>query len=433
MPSLARIGLRDVTRWVLILPLVLVGLMTTPARATANAWQNASSSVALSNCFGGSGNVRSEVGWWTSVGANGLPNGAFPRTGSLFFAHVVVSVNGNPCAGGVASVVELQLPTGVALAVSGAQPVHCFLTTPLGTTDVTGAPSAACPRDPRRGTASTLDIALGTRAVPSYSSLAIEVPVRAMAPLDGLSGGSTLEASSRTDWGVATPSLRIWVPLAAVTISYPAPAATSITPTSAHLAGRVASHGTNGPASIDLGPTTAYGQSKHAYDVSGTADAYDVWEDFAGLRPGTRYHWRLRYETGGTSFAGADQTFTTPIPADRIAPRLTALSISPARFSAGKLVSIRVRASEPVTLVFSVQRAAAHGRWSTVRGSFTATGQSGANRLRFTGRIGGRLLAPGRYRLVAIARDRAANRSAIARAGFTIAAAASRRAGPRSG
>ena len=269
--------------------------------------------------------------------------------------------------------------------------------------------------------------------MPSYSSLAIEVPVRAIAPLDGLAAESTLQAYSRTDWGAATPSLRIWVPVAAVTISYPAPAATSITPTSAHLAGRVASHGTNGPAYLELGSTTAYGQSKHAYDVAGTADAYDVWEDFTGLRPGTRYHWRLRYETGGTSFAGADQTFTTPIPADRTPPRLTALSISPARFSAGRLVSIRVRASEPVTLVFSVQRAAAHGRWATVRGSFTATGHAGANRLRFTGRVGGRLLTPARYRLVAIARDRAANLSAVVRAGFTIAAATTPRARLRSG
>ena len=120
------------------------------------------------------------------------------------------------------------------------------------------------------------------------------------------------------------------------------------------------------------------------------------------------------------SFAGADQTFTTPMLVDRTPPGLTALSISPARFSARRLVSIRVRASESVTIEFSVQRAAAHGRWATARGTFTAAGHTGANQLRFTGRIGGRLLTPGRYRLVAVARDRAGNRSAALRTGFTI-------------
>jgi hypothetical protein len=39
--------------------------------------------------------------------------------------------------------------------------------------------------------------------------------------------------------------------------------------------------------------------------------------------------------------------------------------------------------------------------WSAVAGSFRITGTRGAHRLTFTGRIGGRTLDPGRYRLVA--------------------------------
>jgi hypothetical protein len=57
MPSLVPIGLRYVTRGAVILAFVLVAMMTvttTGARATTNAWQNASSSVGLTNCFGGS-------------------------------------------------------------------------------------------------------------------------------------------------------------------------------------------------------------------------------------------------------------------------------------------------------------------------------------------------------------------------------------------
>ena len=40
-------------------------------------------------------------------------------------------------------------------------------------------------------------------------------------------------------------------------------------------------------------------------------------------------------------------------------------------------------------------------RYSTLRGSFTLKGKAGANSFRFTGRIAGRRLRPGRYRLVA--------------------------------
>ena len=40
-------------------------------------------------------------------------------------------------------------------------------------------------------------------------------------------------------------------------------------------------------------------------------------------------------------------------------------------------------------------------RFLRVRGSFVHAGRVGANALRFSGRLGGRTLAPGRYRLVA--------------------------------
>jgi hypothetical protein len=40
-------------------------------------------------------------------------------------------------------------------------------------------------------------------------------------------------------------------------------------------------------------------------------------------------------------------------------------------------------------------------RYSTVRGSFTLQGNAGVNRFRFTGRLAGRKLRPGSYRLVA--------------------------------
>ena len=46
-----------------------------------------------------------------------------------------------------------------------------------------------------------------------------------------------------------------------------------------------------------------------------------------------------------------------------------------------------------------------------VAGSFVRSGKNGLNRFRFTGRLRGRKLARGRYRLVAATRDAAGNRS----------------------
>ncbi len=59
-------------------------------------------------------------------------------------------------------------------------------------------------------------------------------------------------------------------------------------------------------------------------------------------------------------------------------------------------------------------------RYVRVRGSFKHTDGAGANSLRFTGRVGGRRLRPGRYRLVARATDLAGNKSAAKTKRFRI-------------
>jgi hypothetical protein len=55
-----------------------------------------------------------------------------------------------------------------------------------------------------------------------------------------------------------------------------------------------------------------------------------------------------------------------------------------------------------------------------VRGSFTIAAKAGKNRFKFRGRIGGRKLKPGRYRLNSRATDKAGNRSPIKRKRFRI-------------
>jgi hypothetical protein len=100
---------------------------------------------------------------------------------------------------------------------------------------------------------------------------------------------------------------------------------------------------------------------------------------------------------------------------------------------------VSLHLDEQATVTFTVQRAAHGSRvrgrcrvvahaaarppcaiWRTVRGSFHAPGKRGLNRLRFSGRLNHRALAPGRYRLVARARDSAGRMSAPVSVQFSI-------------
>jgi uncharacterized delta-60 repeat protein len=113
--------------------------------------------------------------------------------------------------------------------------------------------------------------------------------------------------------------------------------------------------------------------------------------------------------------------------ADGVAPRLTELRLRPRRARAatrgpavsakpvGPGVQVSFRLSERAQVQLTIRRRARD------IGSVTAQGKAGANRLRLTGRLRGRRLRPGRHLLVAVARDRAGNRSTPAEAGFEIA------------
>jgi hypothetical protein len=102
---------------------------------------------------------------------------------------------------------------------------------------------------------------------------------------------------------------------------------------------------------------------------------------------------------------------------------------------------VRYRLSEPASVRFTVEKPrpgrrvgrrcvvptrANRTRPRCIRhvtvGGFTHTGRAGANSFRFTGRVGGRKLAPGTYRLVAVPTDAARNRGAAVRRTFRIIA-----------
>jgi predicted outer membrane repeat protein len=108
-------------------------------------------------------------------------------------------------------------------------------------------------------------------------------------------------------------------------------------------------------------------------------------------------------------------------PATQMVPRITRLSIAPKVLRTGRRAKrrsarVRYRLNVAAKVRFRVERRTKGRRWVRVRGSFTRTGNRGANSLRFRARIGGRVLVPARYRLVATPRGGRASRT-----GFRVA------------
>lgn len=130
--------------------------------------------------------------------------------------------------------------------------------------------------------------------------------------------------------------------------------------------------------------------------------------------------------------------------ADMIAPVLTKLVLRPATFARGSKDGTRVsfHLSEAATVRLSAlhleighragagcargaPRRGGHQLacrlYASVRGTIGRSGDSGTNFVKFEGRMGGRWLTPGRYKLLATATDRAGNTAAkVAVTKFTI-------------
>ena len=119
---------------------------------------------------------------------------------------------------------------------------------------------------------------------------------------------------------------------------------------------------------------------------------------------------------------------------DTTAPSLTGFALSRAAFTAASRgasarpatkhrarvgTKVRYTVSEDATVRFGVERRRA-GRIVRLRGGFNRSAKRGQNRFKFTGRLSGRKLKPGRYYLVARARDGSGNQAAVKRVKFKI-------------
>lgn len=107
------------------------------------------------------------------------------------------------------------------------------------------------------------------------------------------------------------------------------------------------------------------------------------------------------------------------------APVASLLTTTPSAFRAGARRGTRVSYAldESATVKFTVKRAVRRRnrtRYVALPGSFADSGTVGGNTLRFRGRLSGKRLKPGRYRLLATPTDSAGNVGRVARTAFRI-------------
>jgi PKD domain len=156
----------------------------------------------------------------------------------------------------------------------------------------------------------------------------------------------------------------------------------------------------------NYGPVIAYGYRWVRCDRFGgkcTPIAGAIAQTYT-LRPADLGH-RIRVRETAATVAGAGAAPFTVSAATAVVkalPKLSGLSLSPAAFRAARLGTVvKYRLVSAASVRFTIQRVAVGRRLVTVRGSFTITGRAGNNSFRFIGRVNGRALAPGNYRLVA--------------------------------
>ncbi|HMJ36966.1 MAG TPA: choice-of-anchor Q domain-containing protein [Baekduia sp.] len=235
-------------------------------------------------------------------------------------------------------------------------------------------------------------------------------------------------------------------------------AASAVTMVSADVSGTATNPDAAGAtASFQYGSTTAYGLATATQPVAPAAAAAPFAGRIVALAPATTYHFRLVMTNAAGTAVGADQTFVTPAgptapspPVLVALPVLSGLSLSPTSFRASASAktitkragtTVKYKLTRAARVRFTVERATkgrrVHGtcaaakrsnagkpacvRYVTVAGSLTRASTAGANRFRFAGRLGGRALPAGGYRLRAVATDLGGRRSVAKLVRFRIA------------
>ncbi|HEX8121430.1 MAG TPA: calcium-binding protein [Solirubrobacteraceae bacterium] len=263
----------------------------------------------------------------SQIGYGGTP--AVPKVGERFNVVLLYSHPGYACSGGFLAdlYAEVEMPEGAQLAIDSTHGIGCYTTTraaPDTWVDVTnstwtspnGSKGKWCQTDGSTGKFGAIN--LGYRMLVTGTMFQIVVPAIATKELKGAAQtpkvAEFISATESVVTTVRTVFPTVWANILgfyAPSISYPTPSSTEITPTGAKTTAYVYNHFKPGNAFIDIGTTTAYGNSTQAIPL-GSYDAHTINASWPGMTPGTVYHWRARFvDENGTVTTGPDQQFTT--------------------------------------------------------------------------------------------------------------------------
>jgi hypothetical protein len=249
----------------------------------------------------------------------------------------------------------------------------------------------------------------------------------------GAGGGGGSSGVPSTATGVSSAATQQAAPGAGASVTFkwadPNPAvsatpASSIAAASATLGGAVNPNGFPiTDCHFEVTPAPAGGSAVPcAQQIGAGSDPVPVTAKVTGLHGATAYRYTLVATTGAGSASSPSTDFTTPAdatPAPGVStPSLTELKLSPSRFRVaarrgrvGTTIAFTLSRDSQVTISF--ERRAASGGFKKVRGAVRITRPAGRRQLRFNGTVAGHKLAPGRYRVSAIAADASGGASKV--------------------
>lgn len=291
----------------------------------------------------------------------------------------------------------------------------------------------------------------------------IELPTMALATTSpAVDAGNNAVCPATDERGVPRPHGPV-CDIGAFEISAPivtAGTASAVTERTATVTGSANPSGFATTAQVEYGTTTAYGSSTSPQSIGAGTSPAQLSAALAGLTPGTTYHFRIVANNRDGTIAGPDATLTTPKsintgpPQALTAPTLSALKQSASKWREGSSLpraAWRHLHKPPVgtTFSFTLNEAAtvqlaftqsAHGRKvgkkclaqtranrrkpscsrTVTDATLILAAHTGANSLRFQGRVGSKRLLPGTYTVVVTATGAGGKSSAPQRLTFTI-------------
>lgn len=296
------------------------------------------------------GTPLAEAGVGAYVGSYADPDAGLPAPNQTFYVEVYLAGLGDACGGHHVSV-ELMLPPGVSLNVTGSSPIECYIG---GQTLIASEcaqsmqaspfrPGALWYPSPDVGAARTWPLAQG-------GTWRFKFPVRS-----SIAQSTTVQAFLQVVDGWGNPTLRPTGPLAVFSNAGPsivyATPSTKFTPVPNSVNFTTESTATvfkptaqTGTIYFDIATNSNF--SPVLFTDVGPVPAglpapeiYTDWVPPAGntfsIQPNTTYYWRARYApSAGAQITGATQRFTSPASGKKVVGNGTAASCTVAALSA---------------------------------------------------------------------------------------------------